>query len=288
MDALEHHEPPRIVQISNFLHRALGVFALGILLLPLLWLLLSALRAEHEFYRGATAVIPETISAQALRAVLGEEERFRRAILNSLIYSFSTAFISTLAGLWVAMFFRRSHSQFFKKNLGFGLIAAKFLPAATIVPGVFWFFNQTDLLDSLVGLILINQTIGLSFAVLMLTPILSRVPQSHLDLAALEGATDSQIISLVLWPRTRAPLLIVGILTLTFAWNEFLLSSFLTETGRSQTLSVVVAGAVGQHRVRYAILAAGGLISLIPGVIVILFFALYQAKRRREQPSPRH
>ena len=51
-------------------------------------------------------------------------------------------------------------------------------------------------------------------------------------------------------------------------WNEFLLQTLVTDTTPSQTLTVMLANAIGQYSIDYPLLAAGGLVSLLPALLV--------------------
>ncbi len=240
----------------------------AIVLAPVIWLVLVAVRDENEMFAGALPVVPESLSMAAFIELLGERSA-RRPIVNSVLAATAVAALATLLGLVVAAeFIRRDRKGFWLRQFGFALVAARFLPVAVTVPGLYWLLLRLDGLDTVNGLILSLLVPTFAFAVLLLAPSLASISRVEIEQAAVEGARGLLVFRQVVWPRIWPVVLIVFLLSFATSWNEFFLSSFITETSASQTLSVVVATAVGQYHIRYTILAAGGLVSILPAALI--------------------
>jgi raffinose/stachyose/melibiose transport system permease protein len=58
-------------------------------------------------------------------------------------------------------------------------------------------------------------------------------------------------------------------------WNEYLLSSVIIHDSKMKTISTGLMSFVGEHNTDQGILSAGVLISIIPVLLVFLFFQRY-------------
>ena len=253
-----------------------AMLATSFVCVPILWLVAVAVRPDSAFFQGSLAVFPRTLDMSTLWGVLGGDVRFRLALANSLLLSSAIATVGTAVGVMTALFFQENSVATAQKNLWIGLLAVRFLPVATVVPGIYWLFLRWNLLDTVAGLVVVGIAPALSFTVLILAPIVARIPESHLEMARMEGASPWAATRLVVIPKIRGIVVVLLLVNFTFAWNEYLLASFLTETSSSQPVSVLVASGVGQHRVRFNLLAAGAMISIVPAALFVASMGLWR------------
>jgi len=255
--------------------------------LPILWLFSASLRPDNEFFQGPLSLIPRHINFHAFIEILNTPGMYRSALINSCLISMMTMIVSITIGSLTAFYFvhlRRYKSR--SRHLGLAVISARFLPTAAIIPGIYWAFNYVNLLDSKTGLVLVQVVMGISLTVLLMCPVFARIKESYIEQANIEGATSYSLLRWIIWPTVRFPLFIIALINFAVAWNEYFLANMLSETIGSQPLSVIVAGGVGQYRVRFALLAAGGLITVLPAVFITIILLITHWTQKRS-PSNR-
>jgi multiple sugar transport system permease protein len=94
------------------------------------------------------------------------------------------------------------------------------------------------------------------------------------EAARVDGATPGQAFRLVILPLAAPALFTTAILVFLQSWNEFLLSSVLSN-GKTTVAPSTVAIAnftAGPHIVPYTQTMAAGLVVTIPLIIVVLLF----------------
>lgn len=248
---------------------------------PILWLFSVAFRPGEEFFQGPLDLLPTRLDTSSIREASMEQGRLLATVVNSLLLSGGVAAIATTCGLSASLYFVfYSTGRRFAKHIGIGLIASRFLPPAAMVGGLYWLLGVVKGIDRVWGLILVNSIPALALAVLIFTPLVSTIARSNVEQGRIEGLTSAGLVLRVVLPDIWRFVLFVGVLCFSLAWNEFFFGSIISETLRSQPLSVRVATSIGQYRINYNVLALGGLISMFPLLPAVAALALLGARKR--------
>jgi multiple sugar transport system permease protein len=89
--------------------------------------------------------------------------------------------------------------------------------------------------------------------------------------AEIDGAGRLRILSSIFVPLVKPGVVTVVILNYISIWNEFLFALILLDQ-KSRTVQVAVSVLKGERLTDYGMLAAGVLISILPIIVVFLFF----------------
>lgn len=128
-------------------------------------------------------------------------------------------------------------------------------------------YQSVGLLDTRIGLGLIDCLINLPLALVLFTGFLQDSPIEIEEAARVDGANTFQVFSLVVVPLARGVVTAVAILSFIYAWNEFLFGLILT----TQNATPVTVGAtffVTSFGVKWGQTAAAMVLSIIPPAIV--------------------
>jgi multiple sugar transport system permease protein len=93
------------------------------------------------------------------------------------------------------------------------------------------------------------------------------------DAARIDGCTRLGALARVILPVVRNGVLATTVFVAIAAWNEFLFALMLTTSAGSRTWPVGLQLMVGEFQLPWGMLSAGGMISILPPVIL---FALVQ------------
>ncbi|MDD3861026.1 MAG: carbohydrate ABC transporter permease, partial [Bacteroidales bacterium] len=75
----------------------------------------------------------------------------------------------------------------------------------------------------------------------------------------------------IILPLATSALSATLIYVFIYAWNEFLFAVTFTRSLNSRTLAVGLSLLIGQHILNWGLLAAGGVVSSIPVIILFMF-----------------
>jgi multiple sugar transport system permease protein len=156
----------------------------------------------------------------------GGPETFK-ALRNSALISLGATLVSTTLGTLAGYGLARFRYGVGNKNLVSWFLSQRFLPpVATVIPFVL-LFRDLKLLDTLQGMIMINATFTLPFAVLIMRDYFADFPVELREAALVDGASEFTTFLRIALPLATPSLVASVIICFSFAWNEFLFASVL-------------------------------------------------------------
>lgn len=127
---------------------------------------------------------------------------------------------------------------------------------------------------------------GLPLQILMIRGFFRQIPTELIEAARVDGASEFTIFRKIMLPLSVPPLAALFIIDTLATWNEFLLPLVLTSSKGARTVPLGLLQFQGEHSSQYTLLMAGVMISIIPVLIIFLFFATLfrlRSDRRRCQ-----
>ena len=234
---------------------------------PIAWIALTSLKEPREVYDLTVAFTP---TLENFRTVFEHPWNLGAKLVNSLVVSVATVTLAIPVATMAAYGFSRF--DFPGKRLLFVLIiATQFVPAAIIVLPYYLMFREFDLLDSHVGLILVNLSIVLPYAVWMIKGFIDAVPIDIEESAVIDGASRLRALREIVVPAALPGLITAALFCFTLTWNEFLFALILTKQ-KALTLPV---GLISFHTERgdlWELMAAAGVMITLPMFLLSLLF----------------
>jgi sorbitol/mannitol transport system permease protein len=131
-----------------------------------------------------------------------------------------------------------------------------------LVP-VFLLWRRFGLLDTRVGLVLINTMSVLPIVVWMLYSYFREVPKEILEASRMDGATPREELTHVLIPLTTPGIASTALLAIILSWNEAFWSLNLT-TVKAATLTAFTASFSSPEGLFWAKLSAASTLAILP------------------------
>jgi multiple sugar transport system permease protein len=125
-------------------------------------------------------------------------------------------------------------------------------------------------LDSYYGLILPGCVSA--FGVFLMRQYMQSIPDTLLDAARIDGASELRIFWQVVLPLCRPALAAMGIFTFTAAWEDFFWPLIITSSPEHYTAPLGLALFVVKNRTSWDVLMAGSVIATLPMVAVFMVF----------------
>jgi multiple sugar transport system permease protein len=247
-------------------------------IIPFYWMIVSSLRLPTE--GRSTEFIPSPMSFANFAGVFAPGNNFSRALINSLIISGVTTFLTLLFGIVAA--YALARLRFRGKSMVLWLImACSMFPLIILIPPLLKMFSSTEpfgwfpyWVNTYQAVILPSLSFGLPLAVWLLTAFFRQLPVELEQAAMVDGCTPGVAFRKVILPLAAPGIFTTAIIVFIGAWNEFLVALTFLQSAERQTATVAISkftGATG-FDTPYGTIMAAGVIVTVPLLIAVLIF----------------
>jgi multiple sugar transport system permease protein len=265
----------RVVAILAIVAWSVGPILLGVS---------TSLSTQREVNAVPATWVPHNPSLQAYHDLLGgtsghaggtvtEAGTFSRSVYNSaLLAAVSTVFIlifSTMAAYAVG----RLRFRFGGAVLAL-LVGTMIVPIFVIVISLFKVLAQPpvgpNLIDTKGGLVLVFTATLTPLATWLLYTQVREMPPEPEEAALIDGCSRWKAFVRVVVPQMSSGIAAVAAITMLSVWGEFLIPLLLTQTMNAKPVTVQITEYVGKYSTNYPIVAAAGVLALIPPALLAL------------------
>ncbi len=256
-------------------------------LAPIYWVAVSSISTRTELYARPYKIwFPSQPTLEHYTTIFTEGAKFRdggfsptadlmgSGLKNSVIISAASAAAVTLLATGAGYVFARM--QFVgKRPIFFFIMLMLPLPIWVSLIALFFLMSQLELVDTLLGLILIFVTLLLPLSVWMMTTFIRDIPLEIQDAARVDGADRWRLVFSIILPLARPGMVAVFLVGLLSTWNNFLIPIIFTRSADSQPLTVVLTLFIGQYEVAWEDMSAAAVVTMLPPFVMALFFQRY-------------
>ena len=243
-------------------------FMLLLLLFPIYWMINTSFKEVGEVRSLPQTYWPKTFTFQNY-IDLFQRWRFGSTFVNTVIIAGLSALGGTALGAMAAFGFNRF--EFPGKALFFGfMIVSIALPGMVTIGPVFMAYKSLGLLDTKAGLILIDLSSALPFAIIFLYAFYQTIPRELDDAARIDGCTWVQTMWFIILPLSAPGVVITYIISFINGWNEFVFANVLTMSESTRVLTVRMMEIPTIHGTPYNLMAVGGMLCLFPIAMIVL------------------
>ena len=246
------------------------LIAIMIMLIPIVWIFMAAFKNHIDVFQLKLFFTP---TLKNFDAVFEAPYYLGDKLMNSTI----VAFVTVLFAIPVATMAAYSFSRFTLRGETAMLViilATQFVPAVVIVLPFFVMFRDVGLLDTRIGLIMVNLAIAMPFAIWMIKGFIDGIPMDTEEAAMVDGSSRIQVIRNIVLPMAAPGLLTAGIFCFIIAWNEFLFALILTNKD-AVTLPIGLALFKAEEGDLWNLLSAAGIIIMLPMFVLALIIRKY-------------
>jgi glycerol transport system permease protein len=244
------------------------------LMTPIYWLVAMSFKTNLEITTRFT-LFPETFNLDNYVKVF-TDERWRAVFSNSLIYVGLNTVISIAVALPAAYAFSR-YRFLGDKHLFFWLLSNRMAPAAVFVLPFVNLYSAVGLFDTPWAVALAHTLFNIPLAVWILEGFMSGVPKELDETAYVDGYSFPAFFIRIFLPTISAGIGVAAFFCFMFSWVEMLLAKNLTSVAAKPIVAAMTKTA-STSGYELGLLAAAGVLTLIPGAIVIYFVRNYIAK----------
>lgn len=244
------------------------------LLLPIYWLLNMSLKTNSEILNSFT-LFPRDLTFANYATILTDPSWYN-GYVNSLIYVLINTVISLAVALPAAYAFSRYHFMG-DKHLFFWLLTNRMAPPAVFALPFFQLYSSVGLFDTHIAVALAHCLFNVPLAVWILEGFMRGVPKEIDETAYLDGYSFGRFFVKIFTPLISSGIGVAAFFCFMFSWVELLLSRTLTSVD-AKPIAAIMTRTQGAAGVDWGVLAAAGILTVLPGALVIYFVRNYIAK----------
>ena len=239
---------------------------------PLLWIVYTSFKSNHEFF----------LSAWALPEILHFENYLRAWNAANIGTCFMNSLMIT-AVVVIAVLFIGSLCTYACTRLGFRIgrhitllfMFGLFIPTVLCLVPIYLQMRQLHLVDKTLGLIILYIASNLPFTVFVLSGFYKSIPRELEEAAYMDGCGYFRTYLNIILPVTKPALATVSIFTFMGSWNEYILANLLISSKEKATLTlgIVTLQQNSQHQSDWTALLAAMVIIMIP---LMIMYAMFQ------------
>ena len=244
------------------------------LLLPLYWLLMMSFKSNQEIL-GTLTFWPNKFTFANYMTIFTDASWYM-GYINSIYYVSLNMVITLLVALPAAYAFSRF--RFIgDKHLFFWLLTNRMSPPAVFLLPFFQLYSSVGLFDTHIGVALAHCLFNVPLAVWILEGFMSGVPREIDETAYIDGYSFPKFFTKIFIPLISSGIGVTAFFCFMFSWVELLLARTLTSVS-AKPIAAVMTRTVSASGIDWGVLAAAGVLTILPGVLVIWFVRNHVAK----------
>lgn len=244
------------------------------LLLPIYWLLNMSLKTNEEIL-STFSLWPHDFTLDNYKTIFTDPSWYS-GYINSIIYVVMNTVISITVALPAAYAFSR-YRFLGDTHLFFWLLTNRMAPPAVFALPFFQLYSSVGLFDTHIGVALAHCLFNVPLAVWILEGFMSGVPKEIDETAYIDGYNFGRFFTRIFMPLIASGIGVTAFFCFMFSWVELLLARTLTSVA-AKPIAATMTRTVSASGMDWGVLAAAGILTIIPGALVIWFVRNYIAK----------
>jgi multiple sugar transport system permease protein len=248
----------------------LALFTLAFVV-PLLWMLLGAMKSAPELARNPPTLLPESFNAGAYEEAWDFMD-LARYFRNTVIIAAGAWLIQLAVQVPAAYALSKLRPVLGKWILAL-MLATLMLPASALLVPTYLAITEVPVVE--VNLVNSPAAIWLpaaanAFNIYLLKRFFDQIPTDLLDAARIDGAGSVTTMVRIVLPLSRPILAVVSIFSIVAAWKDFIWPLLVLQNPEVQTISVALQRFEPDTPVN--LMLAGLVIASVPMVVAFLIF----------------
>jgi len=243
-------------------------------LVPLYWLLNTSLKTNEETLSVFT-LWPNAPTLNNYKTIFTDPSWYS-GYINSIIYVAMNTVMSLLVALPAAYAFSR-YRFLGDKHMFFWLLTNRMTPPAVFLLPFFQLYSTIGLSDTHIAVAMAHMLFNVPLAVWILEGFMSGVPREIDETAYIDGFSFPRFFLRIFLPLIKSGVGVTAFFCFMFSWVELLLARTLTSVN-AKPISAIMTRTASAAGMDWGILAAAGVLTIVPGALVIWFVRNHIAK----------
>jgi multiple sugar transport system permease protein len=235
---------------------------------PFLWMLSASFMADGHANVYPPRFLPDAFTLEQYERLFSRLN-VARYLFNSFFLASAVTIISIFFNSMAAYAFAKY--RFKRKNKLFNfLLSAMIIPAQVTMLPLFLMLKSMGLINTYMAIIIPG--LATIFGIFLIRQYIISIPDSLIEAARIDGATEFQIYRTLILPLARPILVTLAIFTFMGTWNDFLWPLIALTDDSMYTLPVALSNLMLEHTKDPELMMAGSVVTIVP--IIVVFLAL--------------
>jgi len=236
---------------------------------PFYWMCVSAFRTQDAILSTPARLLPESLDLTAFYSIasLGGTPLWIY-VLNSVFITIAATVIGVCAtGAGAYALYRRPRLPLFA-TVRYGFLLTIMYPNMMLVIPLYFVVFKLGLLGSYAGIILVMSLVPLVFFIFV--QFFGSIPREVLEAASVDGASEWQILWLIIVPIARPVILTASLIAFMLNWKQWFPILVLSTTSDTYTLPVGLIALNTEYGINFQATMALATLTVVPVVSLFL------------------
>jgi ABC-type glycerol-3-phosphate transport system permease component len=236
---------------------------------PFYWMLVSAFRSQEAILSAPLRLIPEHFDLTAFQTIasIGGTALSSFAFNSVVITVLATAIGVCATGLGAYALYRNPRLPLFT-SVRYSFLLTIMYPHMLLVIPLYFVSYKLNLLGTTLGIILVMSLVPLVFFIFV--QFFRSVPQEMIEAARIDGASEWQILTLIIVPIARPVILTATLVAFLLNWKQWFPVMVLSTGPETYTLPVALISLNTEYGINFQATMALSTITVLPVVIVFI------------------
>ncbi|MBC1514862.1 carbohydrate ABC transporter permease [Listeria immobilis] len=259
-------------KVGKIVRYILTTLLMLVMIYPFIYLVLNSFAAWDQVDKK---LIPTEFTMRSWdwlfgNSVVAAPAPWIHAFINTIIVSTIATGLMLLFGLMVGYALAKVDFKG-KKLVNNAILFQMFFPAIILLIPQFLMITDMGLLDTYAGMII--PTMLSLWAVFMYTNFFKAIPDTLIEAAKLDGASDLKILFRVVLPMSKSITTVIFLFLFTDRWTNLLWDMLVTKSDSTVTLNVLISQMFGPYATYPGPMYAASVLLTLPLIILFLFFS---------------
>ncbi|WP_026511664.1 MULTISPECIES: carbohydrate ABC transporter permease [unclassified Butyrivibrio] len=251
-----------------------GLLIFIILMFPLYWMVVTALKTQVEIFEVPTPIWPRNLTFEAFISQFSRSSDTIKGFRNSFLIAFSAMLISTVLSIPAAYGLARFRFRS-KKLLILFFLMMQMLPSTLILTPLYIMFSKMGLLNNYLAPIIADATLGIPFSIIILRTYFLSIPKELDEAAAIDGCSPVASFIKIMLPIAKPGVIVAAVFSFVYAWGDLIYGiTFMTDPNKRPITSNIY-NYVQQYQTLWNATMAFGIVAIFPIVIIFIFMQKY-------------
>jgi len=244
----------------------------ALMIIPFLWMLSASIKSDREVFKMNPFVFIPKVPKWSNYHDIWTKIPMSVFVRNTTVLTLVVTFLQLLTSSFAAYAFAKLDFKF-RKGLFLAYIATIAMPWQVYMVPQFIMFRKMGLNDKLLAMVCLQAFSA--FGVFMMKQFYEDIPDELCEAARIDGMTEYGIYARIMLPLSKPALSTLTIFTFVNTWNDYLGPLIYLRSESKKTIQLGLKMFISQYSSDYGLIMAGSVLSLIPLILVFLFFQKY-------------
>ncbi len=245
----------------------LALLWLGLVVVPIYWVLVTSLRAPTDFFIANQFALPLPPVFSNYARVF--EVHFGTYLLNSVVVTAGTVLLTLVVSFLAAYVIVRNDMALARGAFSLFLLGLAIPIQAAIIP-VFYLISRAGLYDTLPALILPSAAFAVPITVFILCTFMRDIPRELFEAMQIDGAGHWMMLGRLVLPLSGPALTTVAIYNALSVWNGFLFPLVLTQSANERVLPLALWSFQDEMTINVPVVMAAVVLTSVPMMTLYL------------------